>query len=95
MVGWSHNWVHFHFLDICAKYKDDVVPPQSILGCLLNAHLRFTSEINVAGPSEGFFNPANNQGWSRACMFVYTFFFVFVYHTYTLPKKIVNDFLID
>ena len=52
-------------MDICAKYKDDVIPSQSILGCLLNAHLRFTSEINRDGPAEGFFNPSGNYGLLR------------------------------
>ena len=60
-VGWSHNWVHFHFLDLAAKYKDDVVPPQSVLGILLNAHLRYTSSINNAGPGDSFFNPQSKR----------------------------------
>ena len=57
---WSHNFVHFHFLDIAAKCRNEVVPRESVLGHLLNAHLRFTSCINEAGTSGGWDNPSGN-----------------------------------
>ena len=60
-VTWSHNWVHFHLLDIAAKCRNEIVPPESVLGHLLNAHLRFTSPINLAGMDNGFKNPNGNS----------------------------------
>ena len=48
-AAWTHNWVHFHLLDICAKCYKEIVPDESVLGHLLDAHLRFTSTINNAG----------------------------------------------
>ena len=60
----THNWVHFHFLDIAASITPTIVPRESVLGNFLFTHLRFTSSINTAGPGKSFVEPNAEQTWA-------------------------------
>ena len=56
-VATTHNWTHFHFMDIIAAHSGDVLPAKSTIGILVGTHLRFTSMINSLGPAYDFFAP--------------------------------------
>ena len=60
--SWTHNWIHFHLLDISAKCRHEVVSSESVIGHLLHAHLRYTSSINESGIGDALNQPHGKYG---------------------------------